>query len=624
MAFCIALLPLTGCGDDKTDDQPPPDAPVIEATTPSAVLAEGGPVSISYKVTNPVEGKELTAKADKEWVKELTVVAKSAVITARVEKNPLGEPRTAVVTLSYDGAEAVKVSIVQDAYVPFLIQVTEITMSDALIRVYPEEDGMYIAAVDFAADFDASAIAAANKTVFAQHAEAEGKTLADFLAGYAYKDDQSFHPSRLSPKTDYVVYAYGIDGEGNATTDVIVEPFASLPVEPGPKVDCTIGITMKNLTSSTVDVTFAPTDPTVRYFYTMLDKTGYDDISKDWPGYIYEYMVAYLEQASSLTLEEVVMICTTTGDWTSKGRNLTPETTYYACAVGVNPQAQINTDVAVLEIVTPKEMPLDYTFDFAVSDITTNGAKVTVTPHDVRAFYYWNVMTEEEYNTLQRDETKIAAWFEQTMDKKRIEQWGEYADMFFPLPEYIYSQCTKGDSGPDTHTFNTLTSSTTYYVYAFWVDEKTGKLASATSFGESPFTTPEWTWSAATATSSLWLTDGDDWARLNPTGYGNYAGKAVLGARIVPGGGAVHWYSTIYEASAVASTSEETLASSLINAKYNIDKTSYTISYPVDWGVEYVIVSVAVDADGKPGHVMKQPFTANKELAEPLESIPAE
>lgn len=623
MAFCLALLPLTGCGDDKTDDQPPPDAPVIEATTPSAVLAEGGPVSISYKVANPVEGKELTAKVDKEWVKELTVVAKSSVVTARVEKNPLGEPRTAVVTLSYDGAEAVKVSIEQDAYVPFLIQVTEITMSDALIKVYPEEDGMYIAAVDFAEGFDATAIAAANKAVFTAHAAADEKTLADFIAGYAYKGEQPFHPSRLSPKTDYVVYAYGIDAEGNATTDVIVEPFASLPVEPGPKVDCTIDITTKNLTSSTVDVTFAPTDPTVRYFYTMLDKEGYDDISKDWPAYIYEYMVAYLEQASSLTLEEVVMICTTTGEWTTTGQKLTPETTYYACAVGVNAQAQINTDVAVLEIVTPKEMPLDYTFDFAVSDVTTTSAKVTVTPHDVRALYYWNVMTEADYNSLQRDETKIAAWFEQTMIDKRKEQMGDYAD-YYPLSDFIYDQCTKGNSGPDTYTFSTLTSSTTYYVYAFWIDEKTGKLASATSFGESPFTTPEWTWSAATATSSLWLTDGDDWARLNPTGYGNYAGKAVLGARIVSGGGAVHWYSTIYEASAVASTSEETLAATLIKAKYNMDKTAYTISYPVDWGGEYVIASVAVDADGKPGHVMKQPFTANKELAEPLESIPAE
>lgn len=622
-ALCLVMLPVTGCGDDKTDDQiPPPDAPVIAATTPAAVPAEGGAVSISYEVKNPVEGKRLAAKTDDGWVKELTVG--DAAVTARLEKNPLGEPRTAVVTLSYDGAEAVKVSVVQDAYVPFLIQVTDVTMSDALVTVYPEDaTTMYIAAVDFAKDFNATAIAAANKAIFTEHAAAEQKTLADFIADYAYKGEQPFHPSRLTPATDYVAYAYGIDAEGDATTDVIVERFASLPVEPGPKVDCTFGITTKNLTSSTVDVTFTPTDPAVRYFYTMVDKEGYDDISKDWPGYIYGYMMERWTSTTSLTLEDIIKICTTSGEMISRGRNLTAETTYYACAVGVNMQAQINTDVAVLEITTPKFQPIDYSFDFAVSDITANGAKVTVTPHDPRILFYWNVMTEADYNTLGRDEAKIAAWFEQMMIDKRKEQLGDYAD-YYPLPDYIYGQCSKGDSGPDTYTFNALASSTKYYVYAFGVDEATGKLASATSFGESPFTTLEWTWSAASATPDLWLTDGDDWARLDPTGYGHYAGRAVLGARITPNSDAAHWYSHIYKAADIASMSEEAMAGALVSGKYNMDKTSYNLSYTVDWGGDYVVVAVAVDAGGKVGHVLKQPFTASKENAEPLESIPAE
>lgn len=292
---------------------------MIEAATPAAVPAEGGAISIDYEVKNPVEGKRLSAQSDDAWVKELTVGDEA--VTARLEKNLLADPRTATVTLRYDGAEAVKVSVVQEGYLPFLIQVADITMSDARITVYPEEEGMYIAAVDFAEGFDAQKIAAENKAIFAEHAAAEQKTLAEFIAGYAYKGEQTFHPSRLSPKSDYVVYAYGVDAEGNATTDVIVEPFASLPVEPGPKIDCTISITTANLTSSTVDVTFKPTDPTVTYFYTMVDKAGYDDISKDWPAYIYEYMVSRWEKTPSLSLEDIVGICCVTGEWTSEGRS---------------------------------------------------------------------------------------------------------------------------------------------------------------------------------------------------------------------------------------------------------------------------------------------------------------
>ena len=322
-------------------------------------------------------------------------------------------------------------------------------------------------------------------------------------------------------------------------------------------------------------------------------------------------------------MEDIVGICCITGEWTSKGRELTPKTTYYACAVGVNAQAHINTDVSVVEIVTPDETSIYYAFDFAVSDITANGATVTVTPHDVRAFYYWNVMTEAEYKELGRDEAKIAVWFEQMMDKKRIEQFGEYADMFVPLADYIYSQCSK-DGNPETYTFGKLSSSTTYYPYAFWVDEITGKIVSSTSFAEKPFTTPERVVSSAEAAPAAWITDGDDWARLDATKYGSYAGKAVLGARLTPNGDAVHWYSNIYNAADVESLSDEEWTSELIGKQPNKDKKSYNVLSPVEWGGDYVIVSVAVDAAGARGPVQRVAFKAEKSAAEPLESIPGE
>ena len=99
---------------------------MIEAATPAAVPAEGGAISIDYEVKNPVEGKRLSAQSDDAWVKELTVGDEA--VTARLEKNLLADPRTATVTLRYDGAEAVKVSVVQEGYLPFLIQVADIAM----------------------------------------------------------------------------------------------------------------------------------------------------------------------------------------------------------------------------------------------------------------------------------------------------------------------------------------------------------------------------------------------------------------------------------------------------------------------------------------------------------------
>ena len=199
----------------------------------------------------------------------------------------------------------------------------------------------------------------------------------------------------------------------------------------------------------------------------------------------------------------------------------------------------------------------------------------------------------------------------------------DHAD-WYPLPEFIASQCSSGFDGPDSYTFGTLTPETTYYVYAFWVDEQTGEPASVTAFSESPFKTEKQVISAAVAKPSLWLTDGDDWAELNPLGYGHFKGYAILGARIAPAEGAVHWYSNIYKASDIASTDDQLLASSLINSKYYMDKTSYNLSYGVEWGGDYVIVSVAVDAAGARGPVQRVAFKAEKSAAEPLESIPGE
>ena len=65
------------------------------------------------------------------------------------------------------------------------------------------------------------------------------------------------------------------------------------------------------------------------------------------------------------------------------------------------------------------------------------------------------------------------------------------------------------------------------------------------------------------------------------------------------------------------------LGSSLINSRYYMDKTSYNLSYGVAWdNTEYVIVSIAVDAEGNRGELQKVPFRVDKSLAEELTELP--
>lgn len=497
------------------------------------------------------------------------------------------------------------------------LQADQVTKNDVLLTAIPTPGTFrYILAVDFAEGFDARTIAATNRTRFVEAAAAEGLSLDAYLLASSLTGTQQVRPGPLRPKTQFVAYAYGIDEQGYAVTEVATCAFTTLAVEPGEQVDCTIDIVAVNLTDTSVDLTFAPTDESIRYYYTFTDRAGYEAMSADWNTYLYNYMTERV--TGNLSLEEVVRVLCTTGRRNTRASELRPSTTYYACAVGMDPQALLITEVAVKVLSTLDHYEHAFGFTATAAGIVWNGAQVTVTPVDPTAFFYWNVMTATEYDTMQGDEARIETYFEQQLDARRREELGAYAD-YYPLTDYILDQCS---DKAECYTFTSLASATTYYTYAFWVDPKSAKKCSPTWFAE-PFATPERTVSAASVRASAWLTAGDDWAALDPAGYGHFSGKAILGARLTPSLDAVHWYSNIYAAADLERFSDETFITTLLRSGV-ADKTAYTRSYGVDWGGDYVILSVAVDGAGNAGELHKAVFTADRTAAEPLDEIPAE
>lgn len=87
--------------------------PVLAATVPAEISAEGGEGSFNYTLSNPVDGKSVTASTDATWITGLT--ATDGFVTYTVAENTVEESRSAVVTLSYEGAESVNVTITQAA-----------------------------------------------------------------------------------------------------------------------------------------------------------------------------------------------------------------------------------------------------------------------------------------------------------------------------------------------------------------------------------------------------------------------------------------------------------------------------------------------------------------------------
>ena len=108
--FLLALpLAFAACSEDPQDDpQPQPGEETKEAVltltcdNPLVFEAEGGEATIAYTIENPVEGTELTAACEAEWIENVTVAEN---ITFTVAANEAAEAREAILTVVYGEIE---------------------------------------------------------------------------------------------------------------------------------------------------------------------------------------------------------------------------------------------------------------------------------------------------------------------------------------------------------------------------------------------------------------------------------------------------------------------------------------------------------------------------------------
>ena len=110
----IQLYKLVG-GSSEGGDTPETPAPVLAVTSATTieVAAAGDVPTITYTITNPVDGQSVTASADQTWVNEFDYTV-AGEVSFLVDANT-GAARTATVTLAYQGAESQTVTISQAA-----------------------------------------------------------------------------------------------------------------------------------------------------------------------------------------------------------------------------------------------------------------------------------------------------------------------------------------------------------------------------------------------------------------------------------------------------------------------------------------------------------------------------
>ena len=88
-------------------------APVISVTQPAKLEYDATSGSISFTVTNPIEGQSVSASLNDgvDWISDIVVGADA--VTFACETNNTNAERSAIITLSYAGADSVPVTITQ-------------------------------------------------------------------------------------------------------------------------------------------------------------------------------------------------------------------------------------------------------------------------------------------------------------------------------------------------------------------------------------------------------------------------------------------------------------------------------------------------------------------------------
>ena len=121
-------------GGSVTPEPDQPKTPVLTVTESPTddIAAEGGNVTIKYSVVNPVEDQSVKASVDADWVSEFDYSVENEVSFV-VDSNTSDQPREATITLKYEGAADVNVTVKQAGYVdPSIVQKVTVAEFNAL------------------------------------------------------------------------------------------------------------------------------------------------------------------------------------------------------------------------------------------------------------------------------------------------------------------------------------------------------------------------------------------------------------------------------------------------------------------------------------------------------------
>ena len=297
-AACAVVL--TGCKDDESDGTP--SVPEIRFEVSGVdVGAEGGVQTLAYEIAGDEEPGTLEARVDETvgWVHSFDT-SEAGVLRFEVDANDTEAERTAVVYVTWPGAEQVQLAVRQAPGEGGMSWVFDVQIEnwEVTLNVTPSDDAQaYFADIQYydvyeqmgltPKEFAESVVA----DMIAFYGEAAGMTPEEVIAGMSIYGPASKPYGVIMPGTKYIAFAFALSGTGEVVSEVKIENFETPPADPS---DNRISIRVDNVTARTADVYYTTTNSDV-YLYDvvpaaeiegMTDEQAMTHIISNWGGYI--------------------------------------------------------------------------------------------------------------------------------------------------------------------------------------------------------------------------------------------------------------------------------------------------------------------------------------------------
>lgn len=438
--------------------KPMAESPAIELEpTKVTVPAEGGEFSVSYKVVNPAEGARLEIdEPDVDWVKRFAV--SDSRITFQVDKNDTEFQREVTVPVAYSGAAGKDFTIIQEGGVqaPFTIEMKEITTSSYTFDIFPYDKEMYFFYNFCTQNYLDSHNLTTDDALFNDDMLYYGGSMGAFLSQGDQIDVKN--DVGISPSTEYVIYAYGMDPVTlERITDIVYKRFTTLEPE---KVDVEFGVVPHvDGTSVTLDVTPVNYDG---HWAAFAFKTSDLDPDESLFSLCTEAMREQIGIWSIIyTPEQLLEKFCKTGEQSIMFSDLQAESDYTIAVVAVNESVEVNSEPSTVSVTTGAVTPSDNVLDITVSGITSTSATISISTTNDDP-YRFVIAAAEEFEGM--DDNQIIG-------------------SCLSLPEDQYNNGT----GPVRGTIGDLDPNTEYSVIAFGVEAGTA----TTGLFSKNFTTAE-------------------------------------------------------------------------------------------------------------------------------------